>query len=60
VVVRPQQVAILPTSFVLLTPMDNLNGRDLWFSTQPGERTFTIHVIPPPTEPIAVGWLLLG
>lgn len=46
-------------SFVLLTPRSNLNGRDLWYRTDPPNERFTIYLSSSRTVPTRVSWLLL-
>jgi hypothetical protein len=51
---------VAPGAFVLLTPRRNLDGRDLWYKTDPEANTFTIHLSEPRTNPTPVAWLLVG
>lgn len=51
---------IAPTSFVLLTPMTNLAGRDLWFDVQLEDGTFSIHLSSAVDESTRVAWLMIG
>ena len=46
-------------SFLLLTPRSNLGGRDLWFTTDPMNERFTIHLSSARTTATRVSWLLL-
>lgn len=54
------EVEVTPTSFVLLTPKVDLQGRDLWFTTAPGPNTMTIRISSPRSTSTKVAWLLLG
>lgn len=51
---------IMNGSFVLLTAHDNLHGRDLWYTTDPGPNTITIKISSLTNHPILVSWLLLS
>jgi hypothetical protein len=53
-------VDVVGASFVLLTPMANLSGRDLWFTKNTTADTITIHLSSARTKPTKVAWLLLG
>jgi hypothetical protein len=53
-------VPVTSSSFLLLSPKANLGGRSLWFSTNPGAGTFTIHVSRAVTKKTRIAWLLLG
>jgi hypothetical protein len=57
--VRPA-TTIVPDAFVLLTPMFNLDGRDLWFTRQSGREEFAIRLSQPADEDLFIGWLMLG
>jgi hypothetical protein len=53
-------ITVTPEAFVLLAPRANLNGRDLWYTTDPEADTFAIHISQPRSKPLPVAWLLLG
>jgi hypothetical protein len=53
-------VDVVDASFVLLTPMTKLSGRDLWFTKKTTVNTITIHISSARTAPTKVAWLLLG
>jgi len=57
VTMRPAAL-IAPDAFVLLTPMADLGGRDLWAVVK--EETLDIHVSSPVDEDTRIGWFLLG
>jgi hypothetical protein len=52
--------AFAANAFVLLTPRVNLRGRDLWYTTNPGASTFSIHLSAARSSPTTVAWLLVG
>ena len=53
-------VDVTAYSFVLLTPMANLTGRDLWFTKNIASDTITIHLSSARTSATKISWLLLG
>lgn len=53
-------VDVTDSSFVLLTPMVNLGGRDLWVSLDPSADTVTIRISTQRGSVTKVAWLLLG
>jgi hypothetical protein len=53
-------VAVTVGSFVLLTPMANLGGRDLWFTKNVRANTISVHISARRTSATKVSWLLLG
>jgi len=53
-------VDVTAGSFVLLTPMADLTGRDLWFTKDIASDTITIHLSSSRTSATKVSWLLLG
>ncbi len=58
-IVRPG-VHIAVGSFVLLSPMVDLAGRDLWYTIEPGNRTITVRLSRAADTSVRVGWLLVG
>ena len=48
------------SSFVLLTPKANLDGRNLWFITNPSEDRFTIRISSPRSSVTRIAWLFLS
>jgi hypothetical protein len=53
-------VDVVGASFVLLTPMTKLSGRDLWFTKSTTANSITIHLSSARPVPTKVAWLLLG
>ena len=53
-------VNVTTGSFVLLTPMTNLGGRDLWFTRNAADDKFTIRMSSTRGSDTKVAWLLLG
>jgi hypothetical protein len=53
-------VSVSGGSFVLLTPMNKLGGRDLWFRRQPVKNKFVIHMSKARGTSTQVAWLLVG
>jgi hypothetical protein len=53
-------VDITAGSFVLLTPRTDIGARRLWFSTDPTNNRFAIHISSARVRTTAVAWLLLG
>lgn len=51
---------IMAGSFVLLTAHQNLQGRDLWYTTDSDANTITIKISSPMAHPVLVSWLLLS
>lgn len=49
---------VYPSSFVLLTPKDDLDGRSLWYTTNPNAGRFGIHIGSARTSPTRIAWLL--
>ena len=53
-------VDVNASSFLLLTPKANLGGRDLWFTTDPANDRFTIHLSSARSSATRIAWLLIG
>ena len=53
-------VDLTESSFVLLTPRANLNGRDLWFSVDTTADALTIRISSSRANETRISWLLLG
>ena len=51
---------VVPDAFVLLTPMSNLDGRDLWVAVQPARGTIDIRISQPADAEMRIGWFLMG
>lgn len=46
--------------FVLLTPLSNLNGCDIWSSVRPQNNTIVIHMSRTRAKPTKIGWFVIG
>jgi hypothetical protein len=58
---RVVPAARLPqNAVVLLTPMADLRGRDLWYTRNRSDDDFLIHMSEPRSEPTQISWLVLG
>lgn len=53
-------VNVTSSSFVLLTPKANIGSRSLWFTTQPADNRFRIHLSQSRAANTKVAWLMLS
>ena len=53
-------VNVTSGSFVLLTPQNRLYGRDLWYTTNPGADSITLHLSSSRSYASKIAWLLMG